>query len=170
MLKNKRPVHKYCTLLLNLSMGREELGRSLKLSGEEPSLTREVVVPRGWANHCCFFISLASGSIPLDTNAIAGSAGQRKNQSFDFLARGLGSGPQGARKCQQDHKEKEAQERNFAKLYSTPGLTSELRMVLTFSSLPNALSANCSIHQCPDPAWLQGGAQGSQIQLALQRL
>lgn len=87
MLKNKRPVHKYCTLLLNLSMGREELGRSLKLSGEEPSLTREVVVPRGWANHCCFFISLASCSIPLDTNAIAGSAGQRKNQSFDFLAR-----------------------------------------------------------------------------------
>ena len=50
-----------------------------------------------------------------------------------------------------------------------PGLTSKLHMVLTFSSLPNTLGINCSVDQCPDPDWLQGGAQESQTQSALQK-
>lgn len=34
---------------------------------------------------------------------------------------------------------------------------------------PNTLGINCSVDQCPDPDWLQGGAQESQTQSALQK-
>ena len=64
---------------------------------------------------------------------------------------------------------KGVQERNCTKLYRTPGLTSKLHMVLTFNNLPNTLGINCSVDQCPDPDWLQGGAQESQTQSALQK-
>lgn len=117
-----------------------------------------------------FFVSLSSCNVALDTNATAGREGQKgKTQSFDFLARRLEREHQGARKCQQNHKEKGAQERNCTKLYRTPGLTSKLHMVLTFNNLPNTLGFNCSVDQCPDPDWLQGGAQESQTQSALQK-
>ena len=114
------------------------------------------------------FASLSSWNVVLDTNATAGSAGQKgKTQSFDFLARGL----------EREHQEPEnasritkgVQERNCTKLYRTPGLTSKLHMVLTFNNQPNTLGINCSVDQCPDPDWLQGGAEESQTQSALQK-
>lgn len=143
----------------------------LKLWGGESSLTREVVVPRGWTNHYCFFVSLSSCNMSWTQMQLLEVQGRKeKTRAFDFGARGLGRGPKEARKCQWDHREKGAQDSNSIKLYRT-GLTSKLHIDLTLNNLPNTLRPELQGRPLPRPRLgLQGGAQGDHMQLAIQRL
>lgn len=85
-----------------------------------------------------------------------------KTQSFDFLARGLKGStkkPENATRITRKGSSREKLPKVVQDSWKPP----------PSCTWPNTLGINCSVDQCPDPDWLQGGAQESQTQSALQK-